>query len=657
LGTKVVDVDILRTDTITGLDGYDAVEILFRRGRDPVGRARVRCDGDPLKVSDFVAEFADLEERDQSVLPDASLPTVTVAICTRDRPDELAQALHSLAEQEYPPQEILVVDNGTLGETETVVREILPRARHLRQQRGGLDIARNRALWATTSEVIAFLDDDAQADPGWVRSVVEGFAATPEAAAVTGLILPLELETPAQELFEANGGFGRGFKRRVLPHDRSRLLGLHAPMVAEVLGAGCGCNMAFRTVVLKDLGGFDEALDAGRPLLGGGDLDMMYRVMRAGHALVYEPRAMVRHRHRRSEAQLAGQLTGHQRLVSAFLVKTMRTDRGRARLAAAMFLGWRLAKNPLRLARRLVGRDVLPAGTIARMFAGTVLALGSYRASRGRTGDWTRSGGARPAGLIAQLSDLWRYRELIWNMTARDLKVKYQRSWLGFLWTLLNPLLTVAVLATVFSLVVRIDIPHYWAFLISGYFAWSFFATTLNGGVQAAVGSAQLSRNAYFPQEVLIVSSALARLLEFLGELAIVMILLGFLHHRGIPVSFVMVLPLIAILFVLVLGISLPIVTLAVYYDDVVQTMPLLTMTLFYLSAVFYPVAMVPEVVRPFFAVNPVAWLVGLYQVVLYQGEMPALPSLVGMTGVATVLGLLGYLVFNRWKREFADIV
>ena len=384
---------------------------------------------------------------------------------------------------------------------------------------------------------------------------------------------------------------------------------------------------------------------------------MMYRVMRAGHALVYEPRAMVRHRHRRSEAQLAGQLAGHHRSLSAFLVKTIRTERGRARFSAAMYLAWRLAKNPLRLARRLVGREVLPASMLGRMFAGSVLGLGSYRASLRRTSGWIRSGGARPAGLTEQLSDLWRYRELIWNMTTRDLKVKYQRSWLGFLWTLLNPLLTVAVLATVFSLVVRIDLPNYWAFLISGYFAWNFFAATLNGGVQAAVGSAHLSRNVYFPQEVLIVSSALARLVEFVGELAIVMILLAVLHHGGIPVSFIMAVPLVVILFVLVLGISLPIVTLAIYNDDVVQTMPLVTMMLFYLSAVFYPLDIVPEAVLPLFAVNPMAWLMSLYQTALYQGEIPALGSFVPVTGVGFALGLIGYAIFNWKKREFAEIV
>ena len=155
---------------------------------------------------------------------------------------------------------------------------------------------------------------------------------------------------------------------------------------------------------------------------------MMYRVMRAGHELVYEPRALVRHRHRRSKAELTAQLAGHHKSVSAFLVKAVRTERGRARFSATMFLAWRLAKTPLRLARRMVGRDVLPVSIIARMFAGSVIGLGSYQASRRRTGDWTRSGGARRVGLITQLWDLWRYRELIWNLTARDLKPRSVRS-------------------------------------------------------------------------------------------------------------------------------------------------------------------------------------------------------------------------------------
>ncbi len=172
-----------------------------------------------------------------------------------------------------------------------------------------------------------------------------------------------------------------------------------------------------------------------------------------------------------------------------------------------------------------------------RLFGASFIGLGSYHVSKRRIRSQIQQHGGGIPNLVYQLAELWLYRELVWNLTARDLKVKYQRSWLGFLWTLMNPLVTIAILVTVFSYVVRLPITHYWAFLISGYFVWNFFSQTLNGGVQAAVGNAYLSRSAYFPQEVLVVSAAFARMIEFLGELAIVMAILVLFHHKGIPLS------------------------------------------------------------------------------------------------------------------------
>jgi ABC-type polysaccharide/polyol phosphate export permease len=354
---------------------------------------------------------------------------------------------------------------------------------------------------------------------------------------------------------------------------------------------------------------------------------------------------------------VAAQLAGHHKALTGFLVKTLGVERGWAWIGVALFLAWRLAKTGYRMIRRLMGRDPLPFSFLARIFVGSLSGLGSYRVSRGRMRSQTQQSGGRPPRLTGQLSELWRYRGLVWNLAARDLKVKYQRSWLGFLWTLLNPLITIGVLITVFSYVVRLPIDHYWAFLISGYFAWNFFSQTVNGGVQAALGNAYLTRSAYFPQEALVVSSALARLLEFLGELSIVLVLLAIFHHNGIPLSFMMILPLIPVLFLLVIGISLPLVTLAVYYNDVVQAVPLATMMLFYASPVFYNVDLVPQSIRTIYLLNPLALLLNQYHVALYGGQMPALGGLLGLAGVAFGLGLLGYTLFNRRKRQFAEIV
>ena len=381
---KTVDVDIGKLNRIEGLMDYGAVEILFRSGREPLGRARIPCNGEYLDPDNISPWIEYLQSPSPLDIPDENLPTVTVVICTRNRSDLLAITLDSLTRQEYPPYEILVVDNGCQDEIRKLTEQILPQARYLAEPRPGLDFARNRGLLAATGDIIAFLDDDTCADPFWVRSLTESFAAFPQAGAVTGLILPLELETEAQAMFEAYGGFARGFNRRVLPRDGQRRFGRKLPLLVEAIGVGAGCNMAFRSIVLRELSGFDEALDTGLSLPACGDLDIFYRVLRAGYELVYEPRAMIRHYHRRSKRELRRQLAGHLRSLSAFLIKTIAAERGLIRVQAIGFLAWRLVKNIYRLLRSLVGLDALPFAFRLHILSAGIVGLGSYHASKRR---------------------------------------------------------------------------------------------------------------------------------------------------------------------------------------------------------------------------------------------------------------------------------
>lgn len=264
-----------------------------------------------------------------------------------------------------------------------------------------------------------------------------------------------------------------------------------------------------------------------------------------------------------------------------------------------------------------------------------------------------RTSAARPP----VLGELWRYRELLRGLVVRNLKIKYQRSALGFAWTLFNPLLTVAILAVVFTRVVRLGIEDYWAFLLAGYFVWNFILQTLNTGTWIFNEHSDLTRSVAFPQEVLVMSAALSRLLEFCGELALILAAILLFRHHGVPPSIALV-PLLALLqLLLVIGLALPIATLSVFYHDVQHALPIALTSLFYASPVFYPAALVPEAFRPFYFLNPVAGLLTLWQTVLYEGRMPSWGLLGGTAATATGLFLLGYAIFNRYKGLFAETV
>jgi GT2 family glycosyltransferase len=309
---------------------------------------------------------------------------LTAAVCTRDRPGLLARALESLVGQTIPPAEILVVDNAPGSDsTRALATERFPSVRYVVEPVPGLDFARNRALESASHEVLAFLDDDAVAAPDWAETLRGVFQADPSVAVCTGRIEPLSLSAPGQRLFEANGGFSRGMGRIRLPDDAGRPLhGRRAPLIAWAVSVGCGCSYAVRRDAARGLGGFDEALDMGPLLPGGGDHDLLWRALRAGHTVVYEPSALAWHEHRGEVAAVCDQIVGHQRAVLAFLTKHLVSSGGGSRSALAGYTGWRLAKPGVRLVRRAIGRDPLPAKVLLRMWWHCWLGLVAYPRAR-----------------------------------------------------------------------------------------------------------------------------------------------------------------------------------------------------------------------------------------------------------------------------------
>jgi GT2 family glycosyltransferase len=309
---------------------------------------------------------------------------VTVAVCTRARPSQLARALESLLAQRPAAAEILVVDNAPPDDaTRTLLAERFPGVRYVVEPVQGLDFARNRALASATGKVVAFLDDDAVADEGWAGALAAVFAADPDVAVCTGRVEALGQETEGERLFEANGGFSRGLGRIRLPADAAQpLYGKPAPLIAWAVSVGSGCSYAVSRAAALALGGFDEALDLGAALPGGGDHDLLWRALQAGHSVVYEPAALAWHEHRQAAEGVHDQVVGHQRALLAFLGKHLLDGDGQARGPLAGYVAWRLLKPGLRLARRALGRDPLPAPVLARMWWNCWAGLVAYPRAR-----------------------------------------------------------------------------------------------------------------------------------------------------------------------------------------------------------------------------------------------------------------------------------
>jgi GT2 family glycosyltransferase len=297
---------------------------------------------------------------------------ITVVVCTRDRPAELARCLQSLLQIEGPAHEVVVVDNAPRDQA---ARQIVAETpfRYVREDAPGLDRARNRGIAEARHRLIAFTDDDVEVDPGWLGALASAFA-DPQVAGVTGRVLPAAQETPAQRLFQRYGnGMDKGDRPRVFDGAV-----LRAAQLLRAQDVGVGANMAFRRSALAAVGGFDPALDVGTPAAGAGDLDLFHRLLRAGFLLRYEPAATVRHHHRRDLEGLRRQLRNNGRSYGVYLLKIWREGAVPRPAVARFALGWGTWLAG-RLALGLIGRHRLPLSLLWEEARGALEAPRTFR--------------------------------------------------------------------------------------------------------------------------------------------------------------------------------------------------------------------------------------------------------------------------------------
>lgn len=234
----------------------------------------------------------------------------TVIVCTRNRAGSISETLEALAALNYSDFEILVVDSSSGGEKERTA-ELAKKhgAKYVAEPRPGLSLARNTGIAAASGEVIAFTDDDCVPEPDWLALKLKNYS-DPAVWACTGRVVQ-QHTGGASDLFEEVAGQDLGPDKRVFtPADVSGGLGFLVSNVGKVFakhmkssapvpfGMGHGSSLSFRKSVFAGGGGFDVRFGGGAPLKGCDDIEMLYRVLKGGHAVVYEPAAIVNHKHR-----------------------------------------------------------------------------------------------------------------------------------------------------------------------------------------------------------------------------------------------------------------------------------------------------------------------------------------------------------------------
>ena len=251
----------------------------------------------------------------------------------------------------------------------------------------------------------------------------------------------------------------------------------------------------------------------------------------------------------------------------------------------------------------------------------------------------------------------FHYIELIYNLAKKDLKVRYKTAYLGFLWAILNPLLMMIVLTVIFSIFLRIKTDYpYSVFILTGLIPWAFFNLSLSSCTNSIVENSNLIKKVYFPREIIPVSIVLANLINFF--LSIIILFVFLLSFKIKLTYFILFLPVIIVLQILfTVGISLLTSSLNVYYRDIRYIVEASLLMWFYATPVFSPVPMVPERIKSYYFLNPMAGIITSYRRILLEGKSPDFYLFTETFLISIAFLLIGYVVFKKIEPAFADLV
>jgi len=257
--------------------------------------------------------------------------------------------------------------------------------------------------------------------------------------------------------------------------------------------------------------------------------------------------------------------------------------------------------------------------------------------------------------IYAYCKQLYRYRGLIAALAAKEVKVRYKSAALGWVWSLLHPLLLMIIFSIVFTCVFNMHIDKFPVFLLSALLPWFFFSFSLQNSTTAVVDNAGLIKKAYFPYEVIPLAIVAAQLFNFLISLGVLFFFL--LCFRVYPALPWLVLPaVVAGETLFILGISLIACAGHTMFRDVRYAVELLLLAWFYATPIFYPVSMVPEPLRPWLYANPLALFVSMYRDILLYRKIPGTHEVLAALAISAATCAAGIILFSRYKKHFADV-
>ncbi len=258
--------------------------------------------------------------------------------------------------------------------------------------------------------------------------------------------------------------------------------------------------------------------------------------------------------------------------------------------------------------------------------------------------------------MIDLVRETYRYRELIWALALKELKIRYKRSVLGFLWALLNPALLMLVLTLVFSTVLRFPIPHYAIFLLSVLLPWTFFSQSLSYAVESIVGNGDLIKKVRVAKLVFPMAAIVSNLINLGLSMIPLAVLVPLMRHPFYWTWLYLPVPLLA-LTIFTMGMTFFFAAANVYYRDVAHILQVVLSAWFYVTPIIYSLDFIPVKHQWIFKLNPIIYVINGFRLSVYYGILPKAPSIIASFVCAFISLFIGVTIFRKYQDDFVFFV
>lgn len=254
------------------------------------------------------------------------------------------------------------------------------------------------------------------------------------------------------------------------------------------------------------------------------------------------------------------------------------------------------------------------------------------------------------------INEIKRYKEFLKSNVKKDIRGKYKGSFLGVLWSFINPLLSVVIYAIVFHYIMRFNIENYLIYLIAGIIPWTFFTSAINAGMNSILFNSDIIKKVYFPRIILPISGVTSCLVNFLISCIVIVM---FAIFSGVGISFNLIfLPLIVLIqYIFTLGIAFVLSAVEIYVRDIEHIINFFIGMLFYITPILYTPDYVPAKFSFLLKINPLSYIIEAYHSIFYYKQMPNMVNLGIISLISAVVFIVGYMIFNKLQKGFAEEV